>query len=74
MEKITNSLLGIRKFIEGVISMELGKVLKIIDRAIRNTWLDKISKDHKSFYLLKEDTLKNALYYHLRTELASLLE
>lgn len=57
-----------------MISVELGKVLKIIDRAIRNTWLDKISKDHESFYLLKEDTLKNALYYHLRTELASLLE
>lgn len=59
---------------EGVISMELRQVQKTIDRAIKNIWVDKISKDHESFHLLKEDTLKNALYFHLRTELASLLE
>lgn len=54
--------------------MDLRHIQKTIDRAIKNIWVDKISKDHKSFYLLKEDTLKNALYYHLRTELASLLD
>jgi hypothetical protein len=54
--------------------MDLRQMQKTIDRAIKNIWVDKISKDHESFYLLKEDTLKNALYYHLRTELASLLK
>lgn len=54
--------------------MDLKQIQKTIDRAIKNIWVNKISVDHKSFYLLKEDTLKNALYYHLRTELASLLE
>ncbi|MBT2639831.1 hypothetical protein [Bacillus sp. ISL-39] len=54
--------------------MDLRHIQKTIDLAIRSIWVDKISKDHASFYLLKEDTLKNALYYHLRTELASLLE
>lgn len=54
--------------------MDLRQVQIAIDRAIKNIWVDKISKDYDSFYLLKEDTLKNALYYHLRTELASLLE
>ncbi|MCM3124396.1 MULTISPECIES: hypothetical protein [unclassified Mesobacillus] len=54
--------------------MELEQILKTIDRAIKNIWLSKISKDHGLFYLLKEDTLKNALYFHLRTKLASLLE
>lgn len=54
--------------------MDLRQIQKTIDRAIKNIWVGKISKDHESFYLLKEDTLKNALYYHLRTELASLLE
>ncbi|WP_139378287.1 hypothetical protein [Mesobacillus jeotgali] len=54
--------------------MDLKQIQKTIDRAIKNIWVGKISKDHKSFYLLKEDTLKNALYFHLRSELASLLE
>lgn len=54
--------------------MDLLQIQKTIDRAIKSIWVDKISKDHESFYLLKEDTLKNALYYHLRMELASLLE
>lgn len=54
--------------------MDVRQIQKTIDRAIKNIWVDKISEDHGSFYLLKEDTLKNALYYHLRTELASLLE
>lgn len=54
--------------------MEQRQLQQTIDSAIKNIWVDKISKDHESFYLLKEDTLKNALYYHLRTELASLLD
>ncbi|MBT2642884.1 hypothetical protein J7I80_11655 [Bacillus sp. ISL-41] len=54
--------------------MDLKQIQKTIDWALKNIWVDKISKDYKSFYLLKEDTLKNALYYHLRNELASLFD
>lgn len=54
--------------------MDLMQIQKTIDRAIKNIWEEKISNDYDSYYLLKEDTLKNALYFHLRSELASLLE
>ncbi|WP_096155698.1 hypothetical protein [Bacillus sp. FJAT-45066] len=42
-----------------------------IDRFIKDIWVSKIPQDYESFYLLKEDTLKNALYFHLRTSLNS---
>lgn len=45
----------------------------IIDRCIKDVWLNNISQDYKSYYLLKEDTLKNALYFHLRTRLQNIL-
>ncbi len=44
----------------------------IIDNTIKNIWLNKIKFDYDNGYLLREDTLKNALYYHLRTELGEL--
>jgi hypothetical protein len=36
--------------------MNLEQALKTIDRAIKNTWVTKISRDYRSYYLLKEDT------------------
>lgn len=47
---------------------------EVIDRVIKEVWVSNISKDYKSYFLLKEDTLKNALYYHLRTRLQHFLE
>lgn len=45
-----------------------------IDETIASIWKEKIKCDYDSGWLLKEDTLKNALYYHLRRELGSLFE
>ncbi len=39
-----------------------------------NIWENNIKSDYDNGYLLKEDTLKNSLYFHLRTKLSDLLE
>lgn len=45
------------------------KLIEKIDFEIKNTWKKDLKIDYKKSYLLKEDTLKNAFYYHLRTRL-----
>ncbi|MFT9847780.1 hypothetical protein [Aneurinibacillus sp. REN35] len=45
------------------------EVVQLIDKCIKETWLYDISRDYHNFFLLKEDTLKNAFYYHLRRRL-----
>ncbi len=50
------------------------EVLEIIDKQIQYIWKNKISADYENGWLLKEDTLKNALYHHIRTELSSLFD
>lgn len=49
-------------------------VIKETDRVIKQIWEKRISKDYDSYYLLKEDSLKCCLYYHLRRELETLLK
>ncbi|MED4019017.1 hypothetical protein [Sutcliffiella cohnii] len=44
-------------------------IISQIDLAIKSIWMKHIKKDYNNQYLLKEDTLKNAIYHHLRTEL-----
>lgn len=44
-------------------------VLEIIRSVVKEIWKEEISKDYERKFLFKEDTLKNALYYHLRTKL-----
>jgi len=44
-------------------------VLKVIDTTIKKIWTDDLSIDHDKSYILKEDSLKNAFYFHLRTRL-----
>ena len=39
---------------------------------IKKIWTKEIKRDYKTGWLLKEDTLKNALYFHLRNELGVL--
>ena len=46
----------------------------LIDRAIISIWKEDIPHDYKQRYLLREDTLKNAMYHHLRDKLGSLFE
>ncbi|MEF2246403.1 hypothetical protein [Paenibacillus sp. IITD108] len=40
-----------------------------VDRAIKEIWINNISTDYTNGFLLLEDSLKNALYSHLRTKL-----
>lgn len=45
-----------------------------IDEAIKQIWLHEIENDYNNGWLLKEDTLKNSLYYHLRVKLGDLFD
>lgn len=44
-------------------------IAQIIDEAIISIWENEIQNDYKKLWLLKEDSLKNALYFHLRNNL-----
>ena len=50
------------------------KIINQIDAALKYIWEYDIKQDYDNSYLLKEDTLKNALYFHLRNKLGALLE
>lgn len=45
------------------------KIYKEVDSAIKRVWLEDIKEDYLRHSLLKEDSLKNAFYYHLRRRL-----
>ena len=49
------------------------EVLVQIDREIKLCWKNSIKKDYWDGYLLKEDSLKCALYFHLRRKLDKVL-
>lgn len=42
---------------------------EIIDHAIKEIWCNNIKYDYVNYNLLKEDTLKNSFYFHLRNRL-----
>ena len=46
----------------------------IIDETIKEIWQHEILEDYKNRWLIKEDTLKNAFYFHLRRKLGELFE
>lgn len=50
------------------------EIIQIIDEAIRGIWVNEIRNDYRNGYLLKEDTLKNAMYFHLRTRIGWLCD
>ena len=52
----------------------IDKIIVKIDRAIKEVWINEIKKDLSNSYILYEDTLKNALYFHLRNKLSDLME
>lgn len=54
--------------------MNKKQLINIIDRTIRDIWKNEIAFDYEDGWLLKEDTLKNAIYFHLRTKLGKLFE
>ena len=47
-------------------------IMREIDYAIKKSWYKDIAEDYSNGYLLKEDTLKNALYFHIRKKLDNL--
>lgn len=49
-------------------------IVKIIDKTIKYIWKHEIAKDYDKGWLLREDTLKNAIYYHLRKKLGSFFD
>ena len=50
------------------------EIMQIIDEAIRSIWVNEIRNDYENRRLLKEDTLKNALYFHLRNRIGWLCD
>lgn len=49
------------------------EVINTIDRVIKEIWITNVSKDYSNWYMLKEDSLKCCIYYHLRNQLDPLL-
>ena len=47
--------------------------MSLIDKTIKEIWVNEIKDDYEEDYLLKEDSLKNSLYYHLRSKLERVL-
>ncbi len=52
--------------------MNKEKLLRIIDDTIKNIWENEIAYDYDDGWLLKEDTLKNSFYFHLRMKLGDI--
>lgn len=50
------------------------KLLKEIDYIIKTTWKTCIKKDYLNDYVLREDSLKSCIYYHLRRKLSKILK
>ena len=50
------------------------KVINEIHNTIKYIWEYDIPRDYKNKAILKEDTLKNSIYFHIRTRLGALLE
>lgn len=51
----------------------MNEIIKGIDKAIKQIWVNEIANDYAENFLLKEDTLKNAFYHHLRNRLDAIL-
>ena len=49
-------------------------LMKLIDQTITDIWKYEIKSDYEMGWLLKEDTLKNALYFHLRSKLGTVFD
>ncbi len=49
-------------------------IIELIDSTIKYVWQYEIAKDYDNWWLLKEDSLKNSLYYHIRSKLEKVFE
>jgi len=48
-------------------------IIRLIDKTIKEIWVNEIKNDYDEDYLLKEDSLKNSLYFHIRSTLEDVL-
>ena len=55
---------------EGVSMRSDAEILQIIDEAIQSIWKTEIKHDYDENWIMNEDGLKTALYFHLRKRLA----
>lgn len=62
-------MIPIENILKGVISMIDTIVKEYIHQQVIELWKNDIQADYNSYHLLKEDSLKNAFYYHLRRRL-----
>ena len=49
------------------------EIMQIIDEAIQSIWKKKIKQDYDANWIMNEDGLKTALYFHLRKRLEPFL-
>lgn len=49
------------------------ETIQFIDEAIKSVWENEIQSDYNANWLMNEDGLKNALYFHLRKRLEPIL-
>lgn len=49
-------------------------LVKLLDKTIKQIWVNEIKRDYEEDYLLKEDSLKNSLYFHIRSKLQEVLK
>lgn len=54
--------------------MQTKELVKLIDRTIVDIWENEIQADYNNEWLLQEDPLKCALYFHLRNRLGKVFE
>ena len=58
----------------GVLHMRTdAEIIQIIDEAIKSVWEKNIKSDYDANWIMNEDGLKNALYFHLRMWLEQVL-
>jgi len=58
----------------GVLHMRTdAEIIQIIDEAIKSVWENNIKSDYDANWIMNEDGLKNALYFHLRMWLEQVL-
>lgn len=49
------------------------EIMQIIDEAIKSIWVNEIKRDYDENWIMNEDGLKTALYFHLRKRLEPIL-
>ena len=49
------------------------EIMQLIDEAIKSVWKNEIKSDYDANWIMNEDGLKNALYFHLRKQLEPIL-